>query len=350
MGLSFNFPENLNISPSRCLSRLGVYESSDQDDNMEKVFGQDAQQDAIQKYGIAGRVWEAAYALIRYVCPPPGVIFDPPFVSTIAATSLRFPITVLELGSGTGVVISCIVDAVALPQDLFIATDLPEVCPLLEKNLARNNSQNHVVIMPLSWGNATHGFNIFSELLSSSPASRKLSHIICSDLVYFPELYAPLLRTLIQLTSPPFLRRHSDVSIVISYKIRSFPKESRFWSAFGLWFNFNPVLVADTSLSSESQQIGELSGDMSFIFIAQRHPKSYSWTVPENDEDLLAGKGTMGNFSTKTDDTFETLLLMRTGISDLWKNVFAAQAWLLVSTLSLECFLSWPSPSQLPVS
>ncbi|KAH9047360.1 hypothetical protein EDB84DRAFT_1263811 [Lactarius hengduanensis] len=113
--------------------------------------------------------------------------------------------------------------AVAHPHVRVVLTDLPEVCPLLQAN-ARGYAG--VEVRPLSWGSTEHAQALQTEL---DPAP--ISCIICSDLVYFP-----LLRTLLHLTA-------ADPRVVISYKIRSLTKEMAFWSAFGLWFTFAPVLM-----------------------------------------------------------------------------------------------------------
>jgi len=67
---------------------------------------------------------EAAYALSAYVSPPSDWKFEPPFVSDAARIH---PLTMIELGSGSGLVASGIIKTLE-PRDLFIATDLPEVC------------------------------------------------------------------------------------------------------------------------------------------------------------------------------------------------------------------------------
>jgi hypothetical protein len=130
--------------------------------------------------------------------------------------------------------------------------------------------------------------------------------------VYFPELLAPLLRTLIQLTSPtfvsspPFPSSH-DVAVVLSYKIRSLAKETPFWSAFGLWFTFEPVLVKSRSFW---RRFCPSSEHAIFVFVAHRRIQSYQWHIPKTDQELLDGVGAWGTNTRKVDDTFETLLLM----------------------------------------
>lgn len=50
-----NFPKDLDICPS--VSPGTDQSSVIDDDKSDSVFGYPAQRDAIQKYGIAGRVW-----------------------------------------------------------------------------------------------------------------------------------------------------------------------------------------------------------------------------------------------------------------------------------------------------
>lgn len=137
--------------------------------------------------------------------------------------------------------------------------------------------------------------------------------------MYFPDLLAPLLRSLIQLSSPPFVSSSdaetNGLTVIISYKIRSLAKETPFWSAFGLWFTFEPVLVKETAPKDESnltnwRRFGESLEGPTFIFVARRRQQSFTWDVPPDDKDLLAGVGAYGRGSSQVDDTFESLLLM----------------------------------------
>jgi len=98
----------------------------------------------------------------------------------------------------------------------------------------------------------------------------------------------------------------------MSYKVRSLTKESAFWAAFGLWFEFRPVLVRE-KLGPNSDQwrcFGINSDDTTFLFVARRRPESYLWTIPLLDEDLLSGVGVNGSDFPKSDDTFESLLMI----------------------------------------
>ncbi|KAK7032324.1 hypothetical protein VNI00_013283 [Paramarasmius palmivorus] len=308
-----NFPDGLNIHPSSSFASSGSVQPE------FEAYSHSGQEKAIQQYGIAGRNREAAYALRIYSNPPLNVLFDPPFPRPDGR------LTMIELGSGSGLVGSSI--ARSLKQgDTIILTDLPEVCTLLKENVSQSKVDSEIVhVKPLAWGNLEHASKIQEELLESRGG---LTHILCSDLVrvfpllipilhisceqvYFPELLAPLLRSLIQLSAPSFSRH--DVQVIISYKIRSLSKETPFWSAFGLWFSFEPVLERDL-LPDGSESIWRRFGSHMegpiFIFVARRRPESVTWNVPVDDKDLLAGVGAYGTLQPKESDAFESLLFM----------------------------------------
>ena len=283
-------------------------------------------------------------------------IFDPPFLTNGDEDQ---PLILLELGSGTGIVSARCAERLSRTECTIITTDLPEVCSLLERNLSRyitplRASAPHILVRPLAWGNSEHALAILRELTDASnetstshPGPRTLTHIICSDLVstssaastipcgltadmfflqvYFPELLAPLLRSLLHLSSPPFVSEGAPElwpKVIISYKVRSLSKETPFWSAFGLWFSFEPVLVRktrrtqadDKDVDSEEEdawsRFGSDGEDNLFIFVGRRRPESLAWDIPPSDTDLLAGVGARGDNSSKSDDTFDTLLLM----------------------------------------
>ncbi|KAI3601023.1 tumor-related protein [Moniliophthora roreri] len=295
-----NFPDGLNIHPST--SHLLSGSGHPEDD----PYSHPGQEKAIQKYGIAGRVWEAAYALKIYSDPPPNIHFDPPFPNSDVRNTMN--LTIIELGSGSGLVGGNIARSLKA-RDMIILTDLPEVCPLLMENVRQQQINSEILLIrPLAWGNVEHMSNIQQEVVESRGG---LTHILCSDLVYFPELLAPLLRSLIQLSSLSFAR--PNVEIIISYKIRSLAKETPFWSAFGLWFSFEPVLEQDLAIKGSNSSWRRFGSDMEgplFVFIARRRPESHNWNVPSDDKDLLKGMGANGTLQPKESDTFESLLFM----------------------------------------
>ena len=280
---------------------------------------------------------EVAYALCAYV-ERDALDFDPPFVD-----DLNEPLGVIELGSGTGVVAASIASTTrhaARPGGFVIATDLPDVCPLLQHNLGINGrhraNSDAVFARPLAWGNLGHVTSISREFDFDHC---RLTHIVCSDLastlvrsgslrrssltmtlhaqVYFPELFGPLLRTLIHLTSPSCVSSSwLPAKIVVSYMIRSLPKETPFWTAFGLWFSFQSVLARRDASEPWRQFGADEDTDRTFVFVAHRRPESIAWHVPETDKELMEGVGARDTTTKKGDDTFETILFMAMGIDN----------------------------------
>jgi hypothetical protein len=272
--------------------------------------------------------------------------------SISGSLDFALPLTAVELGAGTGIVTLQLMDALTQRGrcgDLLVMTDLPEVCELLKENMrthAKVGKAHELLVCPLAWGNREHAQGILGEL---AVRGRELTHIICSDLVrlstlhlaltykcitpvqvYFPALLAPLLRTLLHLTSAG-----SNIEVVIAYKIRSLAKESPFWSAFGLWFEYEPVLLRQRPVSPQSaaeQHAGVAEADQqnytcdndygrwerfgmrwdgpTFVFAARRRLLSFGWEVPLNDAELLAGVEAKGTKAPKEDGTFEELLFM----------------------------------------
>ncbi|OJT02476.1 hypothetical protein TRAPUB_7043 [Trametes pubescens] len=306
-----NFPPDLDIHP---------LESATSD--ADARFDSAAQEDAIKTYGIAGRIWEASHAMLAYLDPSSPLEFDPPPPTSSTSPGGLPPITAVELGSGTGFVAARVAEWIHPERDLLIATDLPDVCEMLETNLRACSA---VRVRPLAWGSREHVSSIADELGLSvdSPSRRQLTHVLCSDLIYFPALLAPLLRSLLHLTSPPLVDDTcpSPASVVLSYKMRSLAKETPFWNAFGLWFEFTPVLARRRpSLDTESVVLAPVEEwsrfspgddlDETLVIVATRRPDSISWKIPEDDIALLAGAGAYGTESSKSDDQFERLLLL----------------------------------------
>lgn len=132
---------------------------------------------------------EAAYLLNTYIQCPRDLLFDPALLDGDDCTR---PLSILELGSGTGIVSATLAEHLTERDATLVVTDLPEVCPLLEQNLQQHISRRsapRVLVRPLSWGNSQEAMNIAVELgcLSSNSTatsgSQHLTHIICSDLV-----------------------------------------------------------------------------------------------------------------------------------------------------------------------
>ncbi|KAI0649007.1 hypothetical protein C8Q79DRAFT_486816 [Trametes meyenii] len=309
-----NFPSNLDIRPLASAT-------SDADARFDSV----AQESAIKTYGIAGRIWEASHAMLAYLDPSSSLEFDPPPPTLAPARIDGTPIAAIELGSGTGFVAARVADSLRPECDLLIATDLPEVCPMLEMHL---HASPALWVRPLAWGSRDDVQAIARDLGLAGDGGgsfqRHLTHVLCSDLIYFPSLLAPLLRSLLHLTSTPFVKDSSSepICVVLSYKMRSLAKETPFWNAFGLWFDFTPVLTRPRAPTREGESPNRMEGaqwsrfspgdpqDETFVLIGKRRTDSLSWKVPGEDSKLLAGVGAYGLDRPKSDDQFEQLLLM----------------------------------------
>jgi methylase of polypeptide subunit release factors len=66
--------------------------------------------------------------MTSYIDPPPSLEFDPPAFDTSDSTSTR-GVSIVELGSGSGLVASTIAKLLDPMRDHLIATDLPDVSP-----------------------------------------------------------------------------------------------------------------------------------------------------------------------------------------------------------------------------
>ncbi|GAA6005568.1 hypothetical protein JCM11491_003687 [Sporobolomyces phaffii] len=267
-----NFPPNLEIFPSSSETHGRPVDSSSTSDSLKRAQSDPAQVDAeqdIETYGIAGRTWEAAYLLRQYLtplAPTSPVEFDPPSPLALhvrPAPHRRRQRVILEIGSGTGFLGLSIAPHL-VSSDTLVVTDLENVCPLLMKNLAearrrwettepKAKNSPTILVRPLPWGDAT-----FLDREVKQPRLEP-DIILASDLVYFPFLYPPLLRTLLGLTEwrasdDP---RRQNPTLVFSYKIRSLVREQPFWEAFGRWFKFEPVQMGRLgSDDKESEEDG----------------------------------------------------------------------------------------------
>jgi hypothetical protein len=131
--------------------------------------------------GTGGVLWggtKAGLALLDYLraCAPPP------------------PLRVLSLGSGLGALeLVCACQGAAV-----LATDLPMVAPLLQRNLADNAPAvaaggGRLEFEPLDWT---------APALPPAIAARgPFAYALASDCVFWPELFAPLARTMARLAS-----------------------------------------------------------------------------------------------------------------------------------------------------
>ncbi|KAI9626122.1 hypothetical protein H4Q26_015868 [Puccinia striiformis f. sp. tritici PST-130] len=239
-----NFPSNLEIT---------------------HIGGDGILEDEVSLFGIAAKTWEASFDLLDYLLPPPLantiIEFDP------ASPLLSSTSHIIDLGSGTchlpiGIAKRLASSTEASKNLKITVTDLPEVLPLLERKISSAIQEIH----------QGHPF----ELL-----------ITCSDLVFFPFLFAPLLRTLLILTSPQYLpvRTSSSPVIVFGYKERSAVKEFPFFSLLGRYFKLEPILsrsdpadpwelIRDQERHSKRSKETDSNGNKIYLLRATRHPST----------------------------------------------------------------------------
>ncbi|KAI1300855.1 hypothetical protein EDD11_005924 [Mortierella claussenii] len=317
-----NHPENLDIfesggPPVGALFSLGP----DKDDLLAMV----ATMQDISAFGIAGRIWDSSYILNAFLhgssdqhtFTPPCPIPHKYFLSSLSTTGENDAIRILELGAGTGYVGIALAKRLC-PSATLVLTDLEEVMPLLEKNV-RNNVHGRIanddwtsaplsststsstpvserqqayakiVVEPLEWGNSSHAAKILTQ--------GRIDYIVASDLVYFPELYPPLLQTLREIAD-------METRVIFGYKDRAQWKEMPFWEQFGRFFEIEVVRIEETKSTTayDPEQDEDNNEDRANIFGSEEDVFVFV-AKKRRDEDILVG----------VDDTLTTLMMMQIG-------------------------------------
>ncbi|WAQ85629.1 hypothetical protein PtA15_6A257 [Puccinia triticina] len=250
--------------------------------------------DDLAAFGIAAKTWDASFALLDYLLPPaqasprkrgPAAETDPPSPLLSSAGSLH----IIDLGSGTcylPIGLARRVEPTARQSVKITATDLPAVLPLLERNIAQERTRGNPAISAraLAWGDTQQTIDLLKTLeLAHQPATELL--VTCSDLVFFPFLFAPLLRTLLILTSPQYLPSTitSTPVVLFGYKERSAVKEFPFFSLLGRYFKLEPILSRSDPAGpwelfrrQHQSSDGRDGDDRSKIYLlrATRHPST----------------------------------------------------------------------------
>ncbi|KAF8339572.1 putative methyltransferase-domain-containing protein [Cantharellus anzutake] len=311
----YNFPRGISIS--KTLSRWpSDFENQRHNEDDIKVY-QDIHEDEmggveedIDGYGIAGKLWEAAIDLGTYMRPSSKVEMDPP--CSFTSRNEKSSRTVLELGAGTGAAgLFAAANMDSETGDLVILTDLEEVVPLLKKNMqfdldrrkTKGLKRAEVWARAVPWGDKASWEGLRDELgvsLVGPEGGREVTHILCSDVVYFPALLAPLLRTLIWITED-----FKGAEILISCRIREMAKEAPFWHAFGAWFAFEPVIWRSTD-SNIGDGVWKRFGaqDETRIFVGHRRAE----TLGRNNK--IGNMSDIDLLTTWRHESFEMILLM----------------------------------------
>lgn len=98
--------------------------------------------------GKGGFVWDAGFVLAEHI------LHEQEEWKPLVKRSNNKPIHMVELGAGTGV--TGLMVASAMEEVHMSLTDLPELMPLLQKNLAHNPAAN-ATAFPLPWGSNVQG-------------------------------------------------------------------------------------------------------------------------------------------------------------------------------------------------
>ncbi|KAJ3328540.1 Methyltransferase-like protein 21D [Blyttiomyces sp. JEL0837] len=156
------------------------------------------------------------------------------------------PQRIIELGSGTGIlglvaaklISSQSKSKSSTTESTLVLTDLPDVIPLLQKNVDAFHNENtdglKIKVSPLTWG----GPNLESEiggLTDPSTTTTSNQHtfdlILLSDCVYEPTQFQSLVSTMAKLS-------HKETKVLLCYERRNFDEEVVFFKMFGEKFRF----------------------------------------------------------------------------------------------------------------
>ncbi|KAL6657763.1 hypothetical protein ACP70R_005543 [Stipagrostis hirtigluma subsp. patula] len=140
---------------------------------------------ALPSRGLSFQLWPSAATLLRFLPASPRLLPRAPAPGS--------PLSVLELGSGTGA--AGLALAAALPARVVLS-DLPDALPNLRHNAALNapllaSAGGAATVVPLPWGDAAA-----MEAVAAAQAASPFDLVVASDVVYYEALVDPLIETL----------------------------------------------------------------------------------------------------------------------------------------------------------
>ena len=170
---------------------------------------------------IHGKVWDSGLALVGWLDE---------LLATATPEAPAVATRCIELGSGVGVG-GLAAAALGGGRLAVVLTDLPEATALLRLNARANDGALAPPprVAPLAWGDADAARAVLDDAFGAGAAP---DLVLCSDVVYDPEAYAPLLTTLCALaraaTPPP--------RVWMGHRSRH-PQEHEFWAAASASFD-----------------------------------------------------------------------------------------------------------------
>lgn len=175
---------------------------------------------------------------ITQTLEPLATVYDAvrPSQSIILAKLLEvrpLPANGIELGAGCGLP-AITLGLLGCPR--VVATELPEVVPVLQANVSKICGPN-VEVLQLAWG--------------EDHLSEKFDLILAADVLYDFDQYPGLVQTLLELS-------HTDTSILICYKRRFPDSESWFLDEATPYFSVTEVTERHPEFKSDRVNVIEL--------------------------------------------------------------------------------------------
>ncbi|KAJ2003943.1 Protein-lysine N-methyltransferase efm6 [Coemansia thaxteri] len=174
--------------------------------------------------GVGSTVWDAALVVAKYIERQ----------TDEGKLDLRGK-TVLELGSGTGLV------GIAIgrlhPKSHVVVTDKQELVGLLERNIALNSASDNTRAEKLDWRETDKaGANVAPDV------------IVVSDGIWDKDLHQPLADTLARLAG-------KDTTVLLGYESRSFGDEAEFIAKWSQTFRFRDIKPSEQHPVMQSEDI-----------------------------------------------------------------------------------------------
>ncbi|KAJ2683320.1 Protein-lysine N-methyltransferase efm6 [Coemansia spiralis] len=177
--------------------------------------------------GVGSTVWDTGLVLAKYL----------DHQTSLGNLDLSGK-TVLELGSGTGIV------GIALgrlhPQCQVILTDKKELIPLLNRNIELNSAMSNTRAQCLDWTLPT-ALDVVPDL------------IVVSDGIWDKDLHQPLAETLARLAG-------SETRVLLAYETRKFDEEAEFIAKWSQTFRFRDIKPSEQDPVMQSEDIFMFEG------------------------------------------------------------------------------------------